>query len=69
MYPLSHGNVSLGVDHGNLRELSVRRMEELDLHCKDIRTREVGIKQIHQRINPDQVELIRRDYTANGNDA
>ena len=58
--------VTSGVDHGNLRELATRRMEELDLHCKDIRTREVGIKQIHQRINPDQVELIRRDYTANG---
>jgi elongator complex protein 3 len=41
-------------------------MEELDLQCRDVRTREVGIKQIHQRINPDQVELIRRDYTANG---
>lgn len=27
---------------------------------------EVGMKQIHQRINPDQVEFIRRDYTANG---
>jgi len=58
--------VTSGVDHGNLRELAVRRMEELDLQCKDIRTREVGIKQIHQRINPDQVELIRRDYVANG---
>jgi len=31
-----------------------------------VRTREVGIKQIHHRVNPDQVELIRRDYTANG---
>ena len=41
-------------------------MEELDLQCRDVRTREVGMKQIHQRINPDQVELIRRDYTANG---
>jgi len=58
--------VSSGVDHGNLRELAIRRMEELDLQCRDVRTREVGIKQIHQRINPDQVELIRRDYTANG---
>lgn len=56
----------LGVDHGNLRELAIQRMEELDLQCRDVRTREVGIKQIHQRINPDQVELIRRDYTANG---
>jgi elongator complex protein 3 len=58
--------VTSGVDHGNLRELASKRMEELDLQCKDVRTREVGIKQIHQRINPDQVELIRRDYTANG---
>ena len=31
-----------------------------------VRTREVGMKQIHQRVNPDQVELIRRDYSANG---
>jgi len=58
--------VTSGVDHGNLRELAVARMEELNLQCKDVRTREVGIKQIHHRINPDQVELIRRDYTANG---
>ncbi len=58
--------VTSGVDHGNLRELAVKRMEELDLQCRDVRTREVGIKQIHQRINPDQVEFIRRDYSANG---
>jgi len=57
--------VTSGVDHGNLRELAMSRMEELDLQCRDVRTREVGIKQIHQRINPDQVEFIRRDYTAN----
>ena len=57
--------VTSGVDHGNLRELAIKRMEELDLQCRDVRTREVGIKQIHQRINPDQVELIHRDYTAN----
>lgn len=57
--------VTSGVDHGNLRELAIKRMEELDLQCRDVRTREVGIKQIHQRINPDQVELIRRDYVAN----
>jgi len=58
--------VTSGVDHGNLRELATKRMEELDLQCRDVRTREVGIKQIHQRINPDQVEYIRRDYVANG---
>jgi elongator complex protein 3 len=58
--------VTSGVDHGNLRELAIERMEELGLKCRDVRTREVGIKQIHFRVNPDQVELIRRDYTANG---
>lgn len=58
--------VTSGVDHGNLRELALSRMEELGLTCRDVRTREVGMKQIHYRINPDQVELIRRDYTANG---
>lgn len=58
--------VTSGVDHGNLRELALSRMDELGLTCRDVRTREVGMKQIHYRINPDQVELIRRDYTANG---
>ena len=58
--------VTSGVDHGNLRELALLRMDELGLTCRDVRTREVGMKQIHYRINPDQVELIRRDYTANG---
>lgn len=58
--------VTSGVDHGNLRELAMQRMQELDLQCRDVRTREVGMKQIHQRVNPDQVEFIRRDYTANG---
>jgi elongator complex protein 3 len=53
------------VDHGNLRELAIQRMHELDLQCHDVRTREVGIKQIHQRINPEQVEFVRRDYVAN----
>ena len=56
---------AVGVENGNLRELALARMGELDLQCRDVRTREVGMKQIHQRINPDQIELIRRDYTAN----
>ncbi len=58
--------VSSGVDHGNLRELALRKMKDMNLPCRDLRTREVGIKQIHQKIIPDQVELIRRDYYANG---
>lgn len=58
--------VSSGVEHGNLRELALARMRDLDLQCKDIRTREVGMKQIQEAVSPDDVELIRRDYVANG---
>jgi elongator complex protein 3 len=58
--------VSSGVEHGNLRELALAKMNELNLPCLDIRTREVGMKQIHHAVLPDQVELIRRDYVANG---
>jgi len=58
--------VSSGVEHGNLRELALARMRDLDLPCKDVRTREVGMKQIHEAVTPDNVELVRRDYVANG---
>jgi len=58
--------VSSGVEHGNLRELALARMRDLDLPCRDIRTREVGMKEIHERVTPENVELIRRDYEANG---
>lgn len=51
--------VSSGVEHGNLRELALARMRDLDLPCKDIRTREVGMKQIQEAVSPDDVELIR----------
>lgn len=58
--------VTSGVENGNLRELCLQRMRDLGTECRDVRTREVGIQDIHHRIRPDQVELIRRDYTANG---
>lgn len=58
--------VSSGVEHGNLRELALAKLRDWDLPCWDIRSREVGMKQIHSQVTPDQVELIRRDYVANG---
>jgi elongator complex protein 3 len=58
--------VTSGVEHGNVRELALARMRDLDLPCKDIRMREVGMKQIHENVTPDHVELCRRDYVANG---
>lgn len=56
---------SSGVEHGNLRELALARMKDFGTDCRDVRTREVGIQEIHNKIQPYEVELIRRDYTAN----
>jgi len=58
--------VSSGVKHGNIRELALKHMEELGTTCRDIRTREVGITEMHRKIRPNDIELIRRDYVANG---
>lgn len=57
--------VSSGVEHGNLRELALARMKDLGTVCRDVRTREVGIQEIHNKVRPYEVELIRRDYYAN----
>ncbi|KAF4395057.1 hypothetical protein G4B88_017927 [Cannabis sativa] len=57
--------VTSGVEKGNLRELALARMEDLGLKCRDVRTREAGIQDIHHKIKPEQVELVRRDYAAN----
>lgn len=58
--------VSSGVKNGNLRELALARMKDLGTECRDVRTREVGMQDIHNKIRPEEVELIRRDYFANG---
>lgn len=58
--------VSSGVEHGNLRELALNRMKDLGLKCRDVRTREVGITEIHEKVRPNDVESVRRDYMANG---
>jgi len=58
--------VSSGVEKGNLRELALERMKDLGTSCRDVRTREVGIVDIHTKVRPEEIELIRRDYVANG---
>lgn len=58
--------VTSGVEKGNLRELALARMAQFGLRCRDVRTREVGIQDIHNKIQPTDVELVRRDYCANG---
>lgn len=57
--------VTSGVEKGNLRELALAKMKEMNLPCRDVRTREVGIKEVHHKIKPENIELIRRDYVAN----
>ncbi|ADM12041.1 histone acetyltransferase [Encephalitozoon intestinalis ATCC 50506] len=57
--------VSSGVEHGNIRELALARMKDYRTRCRDVRTREVGIKNIHESVLPEEVELVRRDYVAN----
>lgn len=59
--------VSSGVESGNIRELVLARMAERNWRCRDVRTREVGIAEVHGRsVRPDHIELVRRDYVANG---
>ncbi|KAH0556755.1 Elongator subunit [Trichoglossum hirsutum] len=58
--------VTSGVENGNLRELALSRMKDFGTTCRDVRTREVGINEVKHKIRPNQVELVRRDYAANG---
>ncbi|KAG5350512.1 Elongator subunit, partial [Termitomyces sp. Mn162] len=59
--------VSSGCENsGNLRELALNRMKDFGAECRDVRFREVGIHEIHHKVRPESVELLRRDYTANG---
>lgn len=44
--------VTSGVEKGNLRELALAKMKEMNLPCRDVRTREVGIKEVHHKIKP-----------------
>ncbi|KAM0677173.1 Elongator subunit [Binucleata daphniae] len=57
--------VSSGVEHGNIREIVLARMKDLNTKCRDIRTREVGVKGIHEDIEPDSIEIVRREYAGN----
>jgi elongator complex protein 3 len=45
--------VTSGVDYGNLRELALKRMKDLNLPCRDVRTREVGMQEIHHKVRPE----------------
>ncbi len=57
--------VTSGVENGNLRQLALKKMSDLNLACRDVRTREVGIMEVNHKLKPEYIELIRRDYVAN----
>ncbi len=59
--------VSSGVEHGNLREHALARMRELGLRCREVRTREVGIQQIHHKVKPYKVSATRRSFQSSTN--
>ena len=50
--------VTSGVEHGNLRELAMARMKDWGTSCRDVRTREVGIQQIHNQVQPYEVLFV-----------
>ena len=54
--------VSSGVEHGNLRELALARMKDLGTQCRDVRTREVGIQEIHHKVKPYEVCVLTRMF-------
>lgn len=45
---IAHGALMGGA--GNLRELALARMGHLGLKCRDVRTREAGIQDIHHQV-------------------
>ena len=49
--------VSSGVEKGNLRELALARMAALGLQCRDVRTREAGIQDIHHQVSTAALSL------------
>lgn len=58
--------VTSGVEHGNLHQLAEDRVRDFGLECRDVRSREVGIHEIKDKVRATDIELVRRDYTANG---
>ncbi|ELQ74724.1 RNA polymerase II elongator complex, subunit ELP3/histone acetyltransferase [Trachipleistophora hominis] len=57
--------VSSGVEYGNIRELAMAKIKDYDGCCRDVRSREVGIKRIAEGIVPKEIIMVRRDYVAN----
>ena len=58
--------IEAGLDKGNLRELVHRHMADAKLRNPTIRFREIGHLMLRSEIdpNPDDIELVRRDYPA-----
>ena len=60
--------ITAGAEQGsNLRECALSALRERGVkRIMEVRAREVGITQIHTGVLPKNIELVRRDYYANG---
>ena len=56
--------VTAGVENGDLRTRAMERLQERNGRCRDVRAREVGITEIREKVRPDRVQLVRRDFAA-----
>ncbi|KAG1678569.1 putative elongator complex protein 3 [Nymphon striatum] len=59
--------VSSGVEHGNIRELALARMKDLGTTCRDVRTREVGIQEIHNKVKPYEINYDWKQLVSDDN--
>ncbi|KAA0003753.1 MAG: tRNA uridine(34) 5-carboxymethylaminomethyl modification radical SAM/GNAT enzyme Elp3 [Thermoplasmata archaeon] len=55
-----------GIKKSNLRQLVLKKMKENGWDCKCIRCREVGHRSYKDKIFPEKIELVRREYKASG---
>ncbi len=55
--------IVVGVKHGNLRELALKRLRDKGMECRCIRCREAGLKLKGSSIDSD-IRLMREDYNA-----
>ncbi len=55
-----------GIKKSNLRQVVLERMHENGWKCRCIRCREVGHRSYKEKIVPEKITLVRKEYTASG---
>ena len=55
-----------GIKKSNLRQLVLKRMKENGWKCRCIRCREVGHRSYKEKIFPEKIKMVKREYKASG---